>query len=229
LPLISIIVPVFNEESTVAAVIERLLAIALPAPREIIVVNDGSSDGTRAVLDGLPRHPAVTIVHSDRNRGKGHAVRLGIGRTHGDVVAIQDADLELDPEQLATLVGPVLSGEAGVIYGSRFLDARPGAPFMTIAGNRLLTAITNALYGSSLTDMETCYKVMRGDIARGLELCADRFDIEPEITARLLVGGHRIVERPVRFEPRSRAAGKKMRWRDGWMALRVLLARRFGS
>lgn len=229
LPLISVIVPVFNEARTVAAVVDRLLAIDLPAPREIIVVNDGSTDGTRGVLDALPAHPAVTIVHADRNRGKGHAVRLGMARTRGSVVAIQDADLELDPAQLGALVTPVLNGEAAVIYGSRFLGGHPEAPFMTIAGNRLLTAVTNLLYGSSLTDMETCYKVMRGDVARGLALSANRFDIEPEITARLLVGGHTIVERPVRFEPRSKSAGKKMRWRDGWMALRVLLSRRFGG
>jgi glycosyltransferase involved in cell wall biosynthesis len=228
-PLISVIVPVFNEARTVAAVIQRLLTIDLPAAREIIVVNDGSSDGTRAVLDALPADPAVTIVHSDRNRGKGYAVRLGIGRARGAVVAIQDADLELDPAQLAALATPVLTGEATVVYGSRFLQGRPDAPFMTIAGNRALTAITNLLFGSSLTDMETCYKVMRGDVARGLVLSANRFDIEPEITARLLAGGHTIVERPVRFEPRSKAAGKKMRWRDGWMALQVLLARRFGG
>jgi glycosyltransferase involved in cell wall biosynthesis len=228
-PLISVIVPVYNEARTVAAVIQRLLTIDLPAPREIIVVNDGSSDGTRAVLDGLLADPAVTIVHSDRNRGKGHAVRLGIARTRGTVIAIQDADLELDPAQLADLVTPVLQSQADVVYGSRFLQGHPDAPFMTIAGNRLLTAITNLLYGSSLTDMETCYKVMRGDIARGLALSANRFDIEPEITARLLASGHTIVERPVRFEPRSKAAGKKMRWRDGWMALRVLFSRRFGG
>lgn len=225
-PLISIIVPVFNEAGTVAAVIDRLLAIELPAPREIIVVNDGSTDGTRAALDGLPPTSLVTFIHADRNRGKGHAVRLGLGRARGTVIAIQDADLELDPAQLAMLAAPVLNGEATVIYGSRFLSADIGAPFMTIAGNRLLTTITNILFGSSLTDMETCYKVMRGDVARGLTLSADRFDIEPEITARLLLAGHRIVERPVRFEARSRAAGKKMRWRDGWMALRVLLTQR---
>jgi glycosyltransferase involved in cell wall biosynthesis len=226
-PLISIIVPVFNEAGTVAAVIDRLLAIDLPAPREIIVVNDGSSDGTRAALDALPPGPLLTILHADRNRGKGHAVRLGLARTRGTVVAIQDADLELDPAQLADLVTPILNGDATVIYGSRFLGARPDAPAMTVAGNRVLTMITNQLFGSSLTDMETCYKVMRGDVARALTLTANRFEIEPEITARLLLGGHRIVERPVRFEARSRAAGKKMRWRDGWMALRVLIAQRW--
>ena len=141
------------------------------------------------------------------------------------MIAIQDADLELDPAQLPDLVGPVLRGEAEVVYGSRFLGPT-SAPFMTVAGNKMLTPLTNALFGSSLTDMETCYKVMRGDIARSLTLSADRFDIEPEITARLLRGGHRIMERPVSFAARSRSAGKKMRWRDGWMALRVLVVER---
>ena len=220
-PLISIIVPVFNEAGTVASVIDRLLKIDLPSPREIIVVNDGSTDGTRAALENMTPNPAVSVIHGDRNRGKGHAVRSGLARSRGSVVAIQDADLELDPAQLTELVAPVLSGDADVIYGSRFLSPT-NAPFMTIAGNKLLTSLTNVLFRSSLTDMETCYKVMRGDIARSLQLSADRFDIEPEITARLLLGGYRIVERPVRFAARSRSAGKKMRWRDGWMALRIL-------
>jgi glycosyltransferase involved in cell wall biosynthesis len=226
-PLISIIVPVFNEAGTVAAVVDRLLTIDLPAPREIIVINDGSSDGTREVLDSLPVTPQVTIVHSEGNHGKGHAVRVGLSTSRGTVVAIQDADLELDPAQLASLVTPILRGDAAVVYGSRFLGARPNAPMMTLAGNRALTALTNLLFRSSLTDMETCYKIMRGDLARRLPLTANRFDIEPEITARLLLGGHRILERPVRFAARSRAAGKKMRWRDGWMAVRVLVSERW--
>jgi glycosyltransferase involved in cell wall biosynthesis len=224
-PIVSIIVPVFNEAGTVTAVIERLLTIEFPAPREIIVVNDGSTDGTRAALDGMRPNSAVQIVHVERNRGKGYAVRQGFALARGSVVAIQDADLELDPAQLPDLVGPVLRGEADVVYGSRFLHPTT-APFLTVAGNRALTALTNVLFGSSLTDMETCYKVMRGDVARGLALSADRFDIEPEITARLLLGGHHIIERPVRFDARTRLAGKKMRWRDGWMALRVLIAER---
>lgn len=224
-PLVSVIVPVFNEAATVTAVVERLLTIELPAPREIIVVNDGSTDGTRAVLERMTPNAALQIVQVERNRGKGYAVRQGFARARGSIIAIQDADLELDPAQLPDLIGPVLHGEADVVYGSRFL--RPtSAPFMTVAGNRLLTALTNVLFGSSLTDMETCYKVMRGDIARALVLSADRFDIEPEITAGLLRNGYRIVERPVRFDARSRLAGKKMRWRDGWMALRVLIAER---
>jgi glycosyltransferase involved in cell wall biosynthesis len=205
-------------------VIERLLRIELPVAREIIVVNDGSRDGTRAAGEEMPPDAAVQVVHSDRNRRKGHAVRQGFARARG-TGAIQDADLELDPAQLPDLVGPVLRGEAEVVYGSRFRGPT-SAPFMTVAGNKMLTPLTNALFGSSLTDMETCYKVMRGDIARSLTLSADRFDIEPEITARLLRGGHRIMERPVSFAARSRSAGKKMRWRDGWMALRVLVVER---
>ena len=207
--------------------IERLLTIDLPAAREIIVINDGSSDGTREVLDGLPANARLHIVHAERNRGKGHAIRLGLGSARGDVVAIQDADLELDPAQLAMLVAPLLAGETDVVYGSRFLAGTPDAPRLTVIANRTLTSLTNLLFGSAITDMETCYKVMRTSVARSLGLTADRFDIEPEITARLLKAGHTIVERPVTFLPRSRAAGKKIGWRDGVAAVRVLLRHRF--
>jgi glycosyltransferase involved in cell wall biosynthesis len=220
---VSIVVPVYNERATVAAVVERLLAITLPIPRDIIIVNDGSRDGTRDVLDGLlTHHPELNIVHVDPNRGKGHAVRLGLTHAKGTIVAIQDADLELDPAQLADLLAPILAGETQVVYGSRFLSGPPSGPRLARLANRFLTDVTNLLYGSSLTDMETCYKVMRTEVARSLTLTADRFDIEPEITARLLLDGHRIVERPVRFSPRSRAAGKKIGWRDGLIAIRVL-------
>ena len=210
-----------------AAVIERLLTIDLPAAREIIVINDGSSDGTREVLDSLPANVRLHIVHAERNRGKGHAIRLGLGSARGDVVAIQDADLELDPAQLAMLVAPLLAGETDVVYGSRFLAGTPDAPRLTLIANRTLTSLTNLLFGSAITDMETCYKVMRTSVARSLGLTADRFDIEPEITARLLKAGHTIVERPVSFLPRSRAAGKKIGWRDGVAAVRVLFRHRF--
>ncbi|MEO8070698.1 MAG: glycosyltransferase family 2 protein [Acidobacteriota bacterium] len=224
---LSIIVPVYNEAATIAAVVERLLSIDLPVPRELIVINDGSTDGTRVVLDGLRgRSPLLAIVHEETNRGKGHAVRLGFARATGSIVAIQDADLELDPAQLALLVAPILAAETDVVYGSRFLSGPTSAPALSRAANRGLTAITNLLYRSSLTDMETCYKIMRIEVARSLTLAANRFDIEPEITARLLLGGHRILERPVTFSPRSRAAGKKIGWRDGVMAIRVLLRHR---
>jgi glycosyltransferase involved in cell wall biosynthesis len=226
--LISIIVPVYNEAGTVAAVIDRLLTIDLPVAREIVVVNDGSTDGTREVLEQVEPRPGILhIVHAARNGGKGSAIRIGFGRATGTVFAIQDADLELDPAQLAMLVQPILAGRTRVVYGSRFLAGRPDAPWLTIVANRALTAATNLLYGARITDMETCYKIMAAEVARGLSLEANRFDIEPEITAKLLRGGHHILELPVRFEPRSRAQGKKIGWRDGVHAVQVLIRHRF--
>jgi glycosyltransferase involved in cell wall biosynthesis len=261
--LLSIIVPVYNEVRTVRAVIDRLLAIELPVPREILVVDDGSTDGTRDVLATLgtresgfgnrdsgfgirksgventgfgnsspeSRIPTpdsrLIVIQAERNAGKGAAIRLGLNAVRGTIVAIQDADLELDPQQIAALVSPIIRGDADVVYGSRFLAGRPPAPWITIAANRALTGATNLLFGGSLTDMETCYKIMRADVARSLKLDANRFDIEPQITARLLRAGHRIHELPVKFDPRSRAQGKKIGWRDGVRAVQVLFAERF--
>jgi glycosyltransferase involved in cell wall biosynthesis len=225
--LLSIIVPVFNEVRTIRAVLDRLIAIDLPIPREILVVNDGSRDGTGDVLDRAVRDGmAVTVLQAERNMGKGSAIRRGFQQARGTIVAIQDADLELDPQQLAVLIAPILRHEANVVYGSRFLQGRGAAPLVTFVANSVLTGVTNALFRARLTDMETCYKVMRTGVARSLGLTANRFDIEPEITARLLRQGHRIHELPVRFEPRSRAQGKKIGWRDGLHAIQVLVNER---
>ena len=228
-PLISIVVPVYNEARTVADVIERLIAIDLPAPREILVVNDGSTDGTREVLDTVAPRPELRIIHAEKNGGKGSAIRIGFAEATGTIVAIQDADLELDPAQLAELTQPILDGRTRVVYGSRFLAGRPDAPWLSILANQVLTGTTNVLYGGRLTDMETCYKVMERDIARSLNLESNRFDIEPEITAKLLRAGHSILELPIRFEPRSRAQGKKIGWRDGFRAIQVLLKYRLSK
>lgn len=227
---LSIIVPVYNEVRTVVAVIDRLLTIELPVPREIVVVNDGSTDGTREILDQVPPRPGVLqVVHAPRNGGKGSAIRTGFARASGTVFAIQDADLELDPAQLARLVEPILDGRTKVVYGSRFLAGRPPAPWLSVLANQALTGVTNLLFGGRITDMETCYKIMAADVARGLGLEANRFDIEPEITAKLLLAGHAILELPVKFEPRSRAQGKKIGWRDGLHAVRVLVKHRLRS
>ena len=222
--LVSIVVPVYNEQDTIAAVVRRLLTVALPVPREIIIINDGSRDGTAEALAGLSEaeRERLTVIDLEQNRGKGHAIRLGFSRAQGTIVAIQDADLELDPAQIASLVAPILEGRTSVVYGSRFLGPRQGGLTVGYAANRGLTWLTNVLFGSSLTDMETCYKVMRTEVARALPLTADRFDIEPEITARLIQAGQPILEVPVTFSPRSRAAGKKIGWRDGVAAVGVL-------
>jgi glycosyltransferase involved in cell wall biosynthesis len=221
--LLSILVPVFNESRTVTSVIDRLMTVDLPVAREIIVVNDGSSDGTREVLDAHPgQGGSLRIVHVERNAGKGAAIRLGLQHARGTIIAIQDADLELDPAQLTALVAPIVAGETAVVYGSRFLAGRPDAPWITVLANRTLTLLTNILFGARITDMETCYKIMRADVARSLGLESNRFDIEPEITAKLLLAGHRIRELPIHFTPRQRAEGKKIGWRDGFRAVRVL-------
>ncbi len=234
--LLSIIVPVYNEVRTVRAVIERLLAIDLPVAREILVVDDASTDGTREELQAVMREWAgrqpslahgLTVLHADRNGGKGTAIRHGLTHARGSIVAIQDADLELDPAELQELVAPILRGDTAVVYGSRFLNGRGAAPLKTYVANRVLTGLTNVLFGASLTDMETCFKVMRTGVARSLGLVSERFEIEPEITARLLQHGHRIHELPVRFEPRSRAQGKKIGWRDGVQSVSLLIRERF--
>ena len=166
---VSIIVPVYNEVRTVRAVIDRLLTIDLPVAREILIVDDGSTDGTREVLAQAEAEGVrVTILFAERNGGKGSAIRRGLARATGTIVAIQDADLELDPQQIAALLGPIVRGESMVVYGSRFLAGASPAPWVSVLANRVLTGVTNVLFGSSLTDMETCYKIMRTDVARSL-------------------------------------------------------------
>ncbi|PYR78205.1 MAG: glycosyl transferase [Acidobacteria bacterium] len=223
---LSIIIPVYNEEQTIDEVISRVAAVDLAGiQKEIVIANDGSTDGTRRIIDerawppGLPVH----VHHSPINLGKGAAVRLGLAFADGDVLLVQDADLELDPNEYTRLLAPLVDGRADVVYGSRFLTRSGRVPRRTRLANRALTMLTNLLFGARLTDMETAYKVMRREALDGIRLRAVGFDIEPELTAKLLLAGRRIVEVPISYQPRRQDEGKKLRWIDGVDAVYMLL------
>jgi glycosyltransferase involved in cell wall biosynthesis len=227
---LSVIIPVYNEEQTIQEVLERVAAVDLGGiEKEIVIANDGSTDGTRRAIDErrLPPNLPVHVYHSPINLGKGAAVRMGLAFANGDVLLIQDADLELDPNEYSALLKPIVDGHADVVYGSRFLAPTGRVPAKTRAANRFLTILTNLLFGGRLTDMETAYKVMRRTSLEGVRLRCVGFDIEPELTARLLRAGRRIVEVPISYNPRTEHEGKKMRWVDGVDAVYTLLKCRF--
>ena len=227
---LSVIIPVYNEEQTIDEVIARVSAVDLPqVEKEIVIANDGSTDGTRRIIDARqwPTGAPVHVYHSPINLGKGAAVRIGLTFATGDVLLVQDADLELDPSEYGRLLEPLTSGRADVVYGSRFLGQNRRIPGRTRAANRLLTWLTNVLYGGKLTDMETAYKVMKREALQGIRLRTVGFDIEPELTAKLLLAGRRIVEVPISYNPRTQEEGKKMRWIDGVDAIYTLLKCRF--
>jgi dolichol-phosphate mannosyltransferase len=227
---LSIIVPVYNEAQTIAEVVERVLAVDVGSlEREVLVVNDGSSDDTALHIErsSWRGNPSIRVLDNPINLGKGAAVRLGLRHAAGDIVLIQDADLELDPRQHMRLIQPILDGRSQVVYGSRFAGRSNPIPRRTRVANQALTALTNVLYGSRLTDMETAYKVFRREILDGIRLRCVGFDFEPEFTAKILRAGHRILELPIDYSPRRVADGKKIRWIDGVDAVYALLKCRF--
>ena len=223
---LSVIVPVFNERNTVVEIMRRMRAVALPIEREIILVDDGSSDGTRQVLEQLG-DSTVHIVRHAANRGKGAAIRTGLEQVTGDLVLIQDADLEYDPEDWPKLLAPIFRGKATVVYGSRFTGERRNMLFLHWMGNRILSLVTNVLYNTTLSDMETCYKLFDRRVFDGITIRSDRFDFEPEITAKVLRKGIRIYEVPISYTGREFDEGKKITWRDGFAALYALVKFRF--
>jgi glycosyltransferase involved in cell wall biosynthesis len=224
-PLLSVVMPAYNERDTIEEIVSRVMAV--PLRIELIVVDDGSNDGTRDILAGLQQQHGFKLVLQERNQGKGAALRRGFGEVTGDLVVIQDADLEYSPEEYPALIELICQGRADVVYGSRFLGRHRVFLFTHYLGNVFLTFVTNVLYNTMLTDMETCYKVMRTEVLRSMSLRSDSFGIEPELTAKIFKRGYRVYEVPITYDGRGYEEGKKITWRDGFVALWVLLKYRF--
>ena len=226
-PLLSVVMPAFNEKATIEEIIRRVIAV--PVRTELIVVDDCSTDGTREILARLQPELGFTLLLQPRNMGKGGALRRGFEAVRGDLVIIQDADLEYSPEEFPGLIELICQGRADVVYGSRFLGRHRVFLFTHYVGNRFLTLVTNILYNTMLSDMETCYKVMRTEVLRSMSLRSDGFGIEPELTAKIFKRGYRVYEVPITYDGRGYDEGKKIGWRDGVVALWVLLRYRFSE
>jgi len=224
---LSVIIPVYNEKNTIRAIIELIRSV--PIPKEIIIVDDGSHDGTGEILASLPQDDGLRVISHPTNYGKGRAIRTGIAAATGEAVIIQDADLEYDPSDYGRLMDALERSGANVVYGSRFLDKRKVTWFWHRAVNGFLTGLTNLLYGSRLTDMETCYKLFRAQTIRSLDLRSNGFEIEPELSSKILKKHERIVEVPISYKGRSFGEGKKIGWKDGFIAIWTLFKYRFRS
>ena len=224
---LSIVIPVFNEVNTIKEIIERVQEVHLPqvASREIVIVDDFSTDGTRDLLAAYKEKNTFKIVFHDRNRGKGAALRTGIAETAGSIVLIQDADLEYDPQEYPKLLAPLLAGKADVVYGSRFAggESKRVLYFWHSVGNKFLTTLSNMFTNINLTDMETCYKVFRGEVIRSIRIEEDRFGFEPEVTSKVARMGCRIYEVGIGYSGRTYAEGKKINWKDGVRAIWCIL------
>jgi len=225
---LSVVIPVYNEKNTIGEVLRRVRMVDLP--KEVIIVDDCSTDGTREFLQGLAPSDDLTIILQPRNAGKGAALRAGFRRVRGDIVIVQDADLEYDPAEYPVLIQPIVAGKADVVFGSRFL----GGPhrvllFWHSVGNRILTTLSNMMTDLNLTDMETCYKVFRTDVLGRFELRENRFGFEPEFTAKIARARCRVYEVPISYSGRDYSEGKKISWKDGVAALFFIMKYRFFS
>jgi glycosyltransferase involved in cell wall biosynthesis len=226
---VSIIIPVYNEFRTFNQVMERVLNAPLPegCSKEVVVVDDGSTDGTTRMLRDYPRSGVVVAHHSILNFGKGTAVRIGLTLASGDIVLIQDGDLEYDPNDYSKILEPIIKGDADIVYGSRFLGKPKGMAFKNLLANRILTVASNLLYGARITDEATAYKAFRASIMREMSLECKRFEFCPEVTAKVRRLGHRIHEVAISYNARNKEEGKKIKARDGFEALWTLIRYRF--
>lgn len=221
--LLSIVIPVFNEKNTLLEIIKKIDNLPSNLNREIILVDDGSTDGSREILKNLQSRSDVKVIFKESNTGKGDSLKVGFKNSKGDYVIVQDADLEYDPQDYIKLIKEIEGKKETVIYGSRFTGSYKDMSALHYYGNKFLTLFTNLLYGVWLTDMETCYKLFPGDFIRKLELKANRFDFEPEITAKIIKKKYKIIEVPINYFGRTHFEGKKITWKDGFNAIWSLI------